>query len=86
MLDLEFCPQGLAAVLIADDEIGVVTPDYIEIWKLRRDILRQSLEHLRSISAIIQGRSPSAPQCTGFCPMLRDGVDVTRPHRACYRI
>ena len=30
-------PRGIAAVLDADDEIGEVTPDYIEIWKLRRD-------------------------------------------------
>jgi hypothetical protein len=30
-------PRGLAAVMDADDEIGDVTPDYIEIWKLRRD-------------------------------------------------
>jgi len=31
------CPRGLAAVLDSGDEIGEVTPDYIEIWKLRRD-------------------------------------------------
>jgi hypothetical protein len=31
------CPRGLAAILDAGDEIGDVTPDYIEIWKLRRD-------------------------------------------------
>ena len=30
-------PRGLAAVLDADDEIGEVTPDYIEIWKLSLD-------------------------------------------------
>jgi hypothetical protein len=30
-------PRGIAAVLDADDEIGEVTPDYIEIWKLRRN-------------------------------------------------
>src|SRR5262249_9037478 len=26
-------PRGLAAVLDAEDEIGEVTPEYIEIWK-----------------------------------------------------
>lgn len=31
------CPRGLAAVLEPSDEIGDVTTDYIEIWKLRRD-------------------------------------------------
>jgi hypothetical protein len=30
-------PRGLAALLDAGDEIGEVTPEYIEIWKLRRD-------------------------------------------------
>jgi hypothetical protein len=30
-------PRGLAAVLDTEDEIGEVTQDYIEIWKLRRD-------------------------------------------------
>jgi len=33
-------PRGLAAVLDAEDEIGEVTPDYIEILKIRRDVLR----------------------------------------------
>jgi hypothetical protein len=30
-------PRGLAALLDQGDEIGKVTPEYIEIWKLRRD-------------------------------------------------
>jgi hypothetical protein len=34
------CPRGLAAVLDPTDEIGDVTPDYIDVWKLRRDRLR----------------------------------------------
>jgi hypothetical protein len=33
-------PRGLAAVLEPGDEIGEVTPDYIEVLKLRRDRLR----------------------------------------------
>jgi hypothetical protein len=33
-------PRGLAATLDPDDEIGQVTPDYIEILKCRRDIER----------------------------------------------
>jgi hypothetical protein len=39
-------PRGLAAVLDAGDEIGIVTPEYIEIWKLRRD--RQRFMRRRS--------------------------------------
>ncbi len=34
------CPRGLAAVLDEDDQIGAVTPDFIEIVKMRRDLLR----------------------------------------------
>jgi len=34
------CPRGLAAVLDAQDYIGEVTPDYIEILKARREVLR----------------------------------------------
>ena len=30
-------PRGLAALLDPGDGVGEVTPDYIEIWKLRRD-------------------------------------------------
>jgi hypothetical protein len=30
------CPRGLAAVLEPEDEIGEVTADFIEVWKLRR--------------------------------------------------
>jgi len=30
-------PRGLAALLNPGDEIGEVTAEYIEIWKLRRD-------------------------------------------------
>jgi hypothetical protein len=33
-------PRGLAAVLEPADAIGEVTPDYIDVWKLRRDRLR----------------------------------------------
>jgi hypothetical protein len=33
-------PRGLAAILEADDEIGEVTPEYIEVLKFRRDIER----------------------------------------------
>jgi hypothetical protein len=33
-------PRGLAAVLDSDDEIVEVTPDFIEILKTRRDLLR----------------------------------------------
>jgi hypothetical protein len=33
-------PRGLAAVLEAEDQIGGITPDYIEILKRRHDLLR----------------------------------------------
>jgi hypothetical protein len=33
-------PRGLAALLDSDDDIGEVTPDYIEILKCRRDVER----------------------------------------------
>jgi len=34
------CPRGLAALLDAEDEIFEVTPDYIEILKIRRHLLK----------------------------------------------
>jgi hypothetical protein len=34
------CPRGLAALLDPADEIGEVTPDFIEIVKTRRDLVR----------------------------------------------
>jgi len=33
-------PRGLAAVLDPEDEIDQVTPEYISILKIRRDLLR----------------------------------------------
>jgi len=33
-------PRGLASVLDPDDEIADVTPDVIQIVRMRRDILR----------------------------------------------
>ena len=34
------CPRSLAALLEPEDEIAEVTPDYIAILKLRRELLR----------------------------------------------
>lgn len=38
-------PRGLAAILEPDDAITAVTPDYIEVLRLHRDLLRFSRAH-----------------------------------------
>jgi hypothetical protein len=63
-----FCdlPRGLAAMLEPGDEIGEVTSEFIEIWKLRRDRLRYMLRvsmqiDANALPAMANGAGPVKP-------------------------